>query len=218
MNKIILIILLITTLNLNAQNHFIGIKGGVNWTNVTTQHSYKYRTGISSELTYEYLNTKHYSFIIGINYNQRGYINECYFKTSDNSPIEKTVLHNDYYYLSVPIKATYNIGDNIFGFISIGVSPSFLIEAKNQILSFDYTVHYVKKETINNTDKAQKFDLAGLVEIGGGYKLSDKLILFSSFAYQRSFITFSNSSHFSIKKYKHYGMTLSLGFKYALTK
>ncbi len=222
MNKAILIILLITTLNLNAQTHFIGIKGGVNWTNVTSTNfpsNINYRTGLSSGLTYEYLTMKHFSFSMDFFYNQRGFTNDIIFINNLVNPSgQKVTCKSNYDYFSVPIKAAYNIGGNIYGFINIGVSPSFLINAKYESPIINSNNKFAGKETIDVTDKATRFDLVGLIEIGGAYKLTDKLILFSSFAYQRSFIAFSNSEYLSNSKAKHYGMSLSLGLKYDFMK
>ena len=62
-----------------------------------------------------------------------------------------------------------------------------------------------------------KFDLGGLLEIGGSYKFKERFLLFSSLTYQQSFTSITNDNYFSDWSIKHNGMTLSVGLKYALT-
>ena len=73
-------------------------------------------------------------------------------------------------------------------------------------------------EIIDLTNNVTKFDLAGLLEIGGGYKFKKGYWLYSSIGYQQSFTTFSNSEYFANSKIRHNGINLTVGLKYALTK
>lgn len=76
MKNIFLIILTVTTLKVAGQNHLVGIKGGGNWTNITSSNfvtQLDYRTGLSAGLIYEYLFKKHFSVGADLVYNQRGF-------------------------------------------------------------------------------------------------------------------------------------------------
>ena len=76
----------------------------------------------------------------------------------------------------------------------------------------------VVAETIDVTDQVKRIEIGGLIEIGGSYKIKDELLIFTSFAYQSGFTTITNPDYFSDSKVRHYGMTLSIGLKYALKK
>ena len=89
-----------------------------------------------------------------------------------------------------------------------------LINAETIIPTFEN----IDGETFDVTDKVKKIDFGGLIEIGGSYKFKERFLLFTSFAYQQSFTTITNEDYFSNGKAKHYGMTLSIGLKYALKK
>ena len=221
MKNIILIILTVTTLKSVGQNNFLGIIGGANLTNATSVNflTTTNKTGFCGGLTYEYLLKKHFSFGADIIYNQRGFNNDIVFtdKTGNPTGITSTNQFN-YDYISIPLKVGYNIGNKFYGFANIGVSPSFLIDAKTKFPTIDIDGNVNGSETLNVTNNVTKFDLAGLVEIGGGYKFKDRYWLFTSFAYQQSFTTITNSDYFTNSTIKHYGLTFSVGLKYSVTK
>ncbi|WP_194976014.1 hypothetical protein [Aquiflexum lacus] len=64
---------------------------------------------------------------------------------------------------------------------------------------------------------ARNFDLAGLAEIGGGYRM-EKLWLTASVNYLHSITNTSmtNTAFFGNADFKHKGMIFSLGMKYGL--
>lgn len=72
--------------------------------------------------------------------------------------------------------------------------------------------------TIDVTEKVNKFDFAGLIEIGVNYKTTGKFWLFSSLTYQYSFTTITNSDYFADSTVRHNGLTISFGLKYKLSK
>ncbi len=225
MKNIFLIILTATTLKVAGQNHLFGVKYGINQTNITTSSNFvdqhDFRTGISAGLTYEYLFKKHFSLGADLIYNQRGFTfrNEIVFTDNLGNPAsEKYITKFNYDYISVPIKAMYNIGNKFYGFTNIGVIPSILFDAKTTTSTFGTDGKLTGKRNFDVTSLVSKFDFAGLVEIGGGYKFKNGFWLYTSFAYQHSFTTITNSKYFSYSKIQHNGMTLTLGLKRALTK
>jgi len=222
MRTISLLFLTITTITVSGQNHLLGVKGGVNWANIAADKSsnirsdYSYKAGLAIGLTYDFLFKKHFSTGADINYNQRGgKMDGSYIDNFGRIIRGSTTLKFDY--LTIPLKAGFNYGKTIYGFADIALTPSILFDAK----SVTYTgVNYSGTEqTYDITSMVKKFDIGGLVEIGGGYKFKDRYWLYSSFSYQHSF---TNNSVISINseiiKLKHYGMTLNLGLKCALTK
>jgi hypothetical protein len=222
MKNIFLFILTISTLKVAGQNHLIGVKGGANSTNITSSNFLSQsdsRTGLTAGLTYEFLFKKHFSIGADLIYNQRGFTNDIVFTDNLGNPTgEKYTLKFNYDYISLPIKTGFNIGTKLYGFTNIGVTPSLLVDARTTTPTFDTDGKLTGNETFDVTNRVSKFDFAGLVEIGGGYKFKGRYWLFTSFLYQHSFTTITNSDYFANSKIKHNGMALTIGLKCALTK
>ncbi len=222
MKNIFLFILTISTLKVAGQNHFIGVKGGANSTNITSSNFLSQtdsRTGLAAGLTYEFLINKHFSIGSDLIYNQRGFTNDIVFTDNLGNPTgEKYTTKFNYDYISLPIKTGFNFGTKLYGFTNIGVIPSLLVDAKTTTPTFDTDGKLTGNETFDVTSRVTKFDFAGLAEIGGGYKFKDRYWLFTSFAYQYSFTTITNSNYFANSKIRYNGMALTIGLKCALTK
>ena len=214
MRKIILALMLISTIPTFGQNHFIGLKSGINWTTVKWDHSNdpsNKRTGFNGGLTYQYIINNNFSVGLDMLYDQKGFKNNIIAINPSGEPIgPKAEIDFNYDYLSFPIKMGYSIGNTILGFINLGVVPAFIVNAETIVATFD------QSKTIDHTNLVTSFDLGGLVEVGGSYAVLDRLLITTSIAYQHSFNTLSNSDYFSDSNMKHYGMTLSIGVKYAL--
>lgn len=209
----------ISTIPVFGQNHLIGLKGGINWTNVNSSNfisNNDNRTGFNGGLTYEYRFNNHFNLGIDFLYFQKGFTNDIIFTDENGIPTgEKATSVFNYDYLSFPVKGGFFIGDKISGFVNLGLVPSILINAKT---TEPEIVGFVNEKTTDVTDRVTKFDFGGLIEIGGSYKFGDKFLIFTSFAYQQSFTTITNTDYFSDSKIKHYGMTMSIGLKYILKK
>lgn len=222
MKNIFLFILSISTLKVAGQNHLIGVKGGVNSTNITSSNFLSQnnsRTGLTAGLTLEVIIKKHFSIGADLIYNQRGFTNDIVFTDNlGNLTGEKYTATFNYDYVSLPMKTGFNIGTKLYGFTNIGVIPSLLVNARTTTPTFDTDEKFTGNETIDMTSRVSKFDFAGLVEIGGGYKLNGRYWLFTSFSYQHSFTTITNSDYFANSKMRHNGMNLTIGLKCALTK
>lgn len=215
MKAIILFILSLTTLQVVAQNHLIGIRGGASWTNVTSislRNLQDYRQGVSGGLSYEYFLKNNISIGADAIYNQRGFTDG--FRMDNGNEVNVSYNMD---YLSVPMKAGfYDIRNKLFGFAKAGVIPSLLVNAK---------VSQTGTEPYDVTNSSKKFDLAGLVEVGGGYKIVDRLWLTASFVYQQSLTPTSKREEsrngFIVlygEKTRHSGMTVDFGVKWRLNK
>lgn len=216
MRKIIPVLLILFAIPAFGQNHFIGLKGGVNWTNVISENflnNNDYKNGFVGGLAYEYEFKKKFHIGLDLVYAQKGFKNDVVFTDMYGNPIgEKVTSHFNYDYLSLPLKAGFSLGNSFAGFLNIGVVPSLLINAKTIMSQFNNP----NDNTVDVTDKVTKFDFGGIVEIGGSYKFRERFLLFTSFAYQQSFMTFTNENYFSNGRARHFGMMLSVGFKYVL--
>lgn len=221
MKNKILILLIISTLNVVGQNHFIGVNCGINQTNITSNNFINKsdnRTGLLAGITYEYLFKEHFSIGADLNYNQRGFTNEVVFADNlGNLTGEKFTYIFNYDYFSIPIKIGFNIGNKFYGFTNVGVIPSILVGAKTTSPILDKNGKVSGIEIFDVTSIVSKVDFAGLIEIGGGYKFDNRFCLISTFSYQPSFTTIANEEYFANSNIRFKGMTLSLGLKYQLT-
>ena len=217
MKGIITVLALLLTLSTIGQNHIIGTKSGINSTNVSSSNfitNNDSRTGFSSGLTYEFQFKNKFSFGIDFLYFQKGFTNDLIFTDTIGNPTgEKATIQFNYNYLSFPIKGGFVFGEKTSGFVNVGLVPSFLISG--EIIEPE-TEGLFDKKTTDISELASSFDLGGLIEVGGNYTFGESLILFTSFAYQHSFTSLTNSNHFAESSIRHNALTLSLGLKYRL--
>jgi len=219
--KIFLLLLTFTTITVNGQNHFIGVESGVNRTNVAAKNIFdneNFRTGLNIGITYDYIFKNHFSAGADIVYNQRGFTSDINFTDFLGNPTgQKETLSFYYDYLTVPLKVGYNYGTTFYSFANIGLTPSVLLDAKTIIPVIGLAESVLFRERYNVKNKVNQFDIGGILEIGGGYKFKDRLWGVLSFSYRHSLTTFTNSTYFPDSKARHYGVTVNLGLKYALT-
>jgi len=217
MRNLIAVLTILISTPAFGQNHFMGLKGGISWTNVNSANFHDNNdnwTGFNGGLTYEYHMNKKFNLGMDFLYFQKGFTNDIVFLDEFGNPTGKKVTSEfNYDYLSFPIKGGFVIGDKISGFINLGLVPSVLIDAKTIQPAIE---GIMDKTTYDVTDEVTDYDLGGMIEIGGNYKFKDRVLLFASFAYQHSFASITNENYFSNGKARHYGMTLSIGLKYAL--
>ena len=148
-------------------------------------------------------------------YAQRGFTSTIPFINSNGymTPPNSSSQFN-YDYLSLPVKAGYQLGEKFHGFLNLGVVPSILVDAETIIENMNTG----KSESYSQTDRVNKFDLAALLELGAGFKIKERYNFFASAGYQNSFISSTTDNYFSSTKMYHYGFTFSLGLKYSIGK
>ena len=92
MRKIITVLMIVISIPTFGQDHFIGLRGGINWTNVNSSNfisNNDNRTGFNSGLTYQYYLSERFSLGIDLLYFQRGFTSI----TNDNYLSNATVRH-----------------------------------------------------------------------------------------------------------------------------
>jgi len=220
MKKEIIIALTLIALNVVGQTHFVGIKGSTNWTNITSNDSYNtsYRNGFSGGITYEYLLKTHFSLGADLIYNKQGFIENIDLMDEQGTVLDFDKIYNNYDYLSIPIKAGYNIGNRLYYFANIGLIPSLLVNAKTVYNMDDSDGKVLDSFVRELPENVSKFDLAGLIEIGGGFKFKNRYWLYSSLGYQKSFTTITNSYSYSNRKIRNNGIYFSIGIKYSIAR
>ena len=211
MKKHLFLAFTVISLNVCGQSHFLGARSGVNMTNISSSNSTiitDSRVGFSGGLSYDYLWRDRFSIGVDIIFNQRGFTNDFIVEDGFGNPTGRIITTKfEYDYLSFPVKAGTYFGKKAFGFGQIGVMPSMMIES----------------ETIPGSDAPSmnppvtKFDFAGIIELGAGYKLNRFWLSLSAF-YHRSFTTFTDFDNFGDANFRHKGLTLLIGLKYQLRK
>lgn len=211
--------------SISAQKHLIGVKGGVNASNIKWQYSEPRNANsfhsIHSGITYE--NLINNGFYIGTDllYNQKGFKDKFYI----TGPTDGAVGYLDYTYkidyLSLPLKLGYRTQGNLHAFLNLGIMPSLRV---NTFINIgDY--HALEPIEMIISDQQPRiedkvFDLAVLAEIGLGYKLNHSFRTFISTAYQRSItnLKYRRYEGVSVPLYGiEYGYMFSAGIKYALS-
>lgn len=216
MKRIFLVLLALTAITVNAQNHLIGMKGGVNCSNISNSPrvDFNFKIGFAGGLTYDFLFKKYFSTGIDLIYEQDGAsIHNITMYDTERQPHIVDIQY-DYAYIWLPVKIGFNYGNKLYGFLNIGITPSFLVKSKENIIINEY-----QTSTVNGIESTSKFNISGFAEIGGGYKFNDRYFVFMSLLYHHSI--FSHVRYGMIYDYlemRHYGFTANVGVKYALTK
>lgn len=222
MKKITVIALTFICLNAFAQKHLIGVKSGLNFSNIYNDNSatkYEYQSGLSGGLTYELFFKKNFSLGLDFIYNERGFKRDIYPTLNNGAPTgEKITESYNNNYFSVPIKVGYTFGKKIFGFVNIGICPSFLLNAKASAIYFDKNGNNASSETKDFMERVLKVDLAILSEVGLGYKLKNKYYFYTSVSNQTSFGPIYNTTFSTDEEIKHFGYIFSVGVKVNLGK
>ena len=216
--KYLLISVIITiSFHVRGQNHFIGIKGGVNYTNINSDTFFStssYRTGINGGFLYDFKLNKKIHFGIEALYSQKGFKYDIHFTDQFGDVIEdKLTLDYNYNYLSLPLKAGIEFGDKFSGFTNISFVPSILVRAKTHIPAWR---NVIVSDTFDVTEDVTLIDLSGLIEIGFGYRITDDYIIFTSVSCQVGINSFANSEYFANSRMTHFGLNSAIGLKYKL--
>lgn len=213
MRQIITVFTIMALMPVFGQNHFIGLKSGLNLTNINSPgflFERQNRIGFNGGLTYEYQLNERFNLGIDLLYFQKGFRSDITFTDELGNMLETVTIKYNFDYVSLPIKGGYVFGDKIAGFINLGMIPSILINAKTIMPAAEGITEGI---TSNEIESLRKFELGGLVEVGANYKIKPDLILSTTIAYQNSITSIANGGNT-----RNHGMALSIEIKYALKK
>jgi opacity protein-like surface antigen len=220
MKKLLLLILIALSMSAGAQEHTIGVRGGLNFTNITGADYYRdmeNRKGMNAGITYEWQLPGKIRLGMDVLYSEQGYID--YFVEMDEFGNKGNTyeIKNNYDYLSVPIKIGYAIGEKIKLIPRIGIVTSYLLNAETILPAMTVNGETYESQTYQ-LGNIRKFDLAGLAELGVEFKLSDHLLLEPDLAYKYSFngIHVEKLIGVDIEDMRHIGFAASVGVRYVL--
>lgn len=195
---------------------FIGVKAGLNITDVNANVKMKPAFRTSGGFTFERFLGEKTSLGADFLFFQRGARVDLVFETGPNGPGAVTSdVHYNYDYLSLPIKVSRLFGEKRRIFGSVGLVPSFLLKAEAKLKnnrSGNTTLSDTKEELQN----VKPFDLAGQVEGGLNFPMGDKYSLFGSAAFQYSINRVNEQNFFDGSNVRHYGFIISGGVKMKL--
>jgi hypothetical protein len=218
MKKSFILFLIFFPAILAAQNHYLGVKGGVNFSNVDFSsepviEDWKYRTGMLAGITYDYYFLEFLSCGAEISYIQKGYFLDVLFTNEIGEPIGEGKLHYNYDYVQLPLKFGVSLGNRLSFLANIGLVPSINVISKMKVPT---DIEGQSEKDIK--DKVQSFDFSGLAEIGAALKFAKRFMAFLAVSYQHSLTDFNKDEYFVDMKLKHYCITAAGGIKFALKK
>jgi hypothetical protein len=196
--------------------HLVGVKSGVNLTN-TTGYERSYKLGFAGGFTYEYLFKNKISFGCDVLYAQKGYalipiggdkldpvLGIVTVSPNENSP---TKIYHRYDFISVPIKVSFCYGKKLYGMGSIGFMPSYMIAYKLYFENYP-------AENYLTIERAKRFEISGLLEVGVGYQFKNNWHIVFSNSYFHAFNGINGTNYYYTDAMKNYGFNASLGLKY----
>ncbi len=222
--------MLFLTTFIYTQNQFVGIRSGVNLTDVRVNENltgdYYVKPGLLVGGSYQFVFTNQLNLGVDLLYAQRGFLTDLlatYSVEGDSLPLNviyKRELRHHYNYFNVPLKIGYSMGNKWKGFATIGICPAFLINAKEITPFFEQSsTEPFGAAVIYETKKVKAFDLSAQVELGGSVSLKeDKYRLFTSIGFQTGLLGFSKSGYNVGYDYVHFGYNITAGLNYAIQK
>lgn len=217
MKKLFITLLILFSISSFAQNHFVGVQVGMNLSNVygtDFSKNFEYMPSFSAGFSYDFQMKNNILLGSGLSYERKGFQNEIGFTNDEGILMGIYDSKVRYNYLSLPLKAGYQIGQKWTGYIYLGVVPAYLIDAQITGPDFSNEGVYDEDENYDITDEVNVFELSGLLELGSTYRLNSKWAMFINANYLMGLTPIykeSDSPH-----PKNHRLNISFGVKYAL--
>ncbi len=205
-----------------SQTHWIGLQRGINLTSVDAKENFgdtRQRFSYMDGFSYEYLAPR--NLILGLDflYNPRGFREDILFSNEEGSIVNETIQVNfDYDYISVPLSIGFAMGEKYRLIPKTGIIPSYLLKAEYKRPEIEINGLRIDEEIVNISNEFTKFDLSALVSLEGNYNIQENGKLFLAATYRHSLTNIVKSDYFKTDKMKHFGLSISIGLKYSLTK
>ncbi|MPM96525.1 hypothetical protein SDC9_143689 [bioreactor metagenome] len=202
-----------------GQKHLIGMQGGLNFTNFTSEVVFEnttIRTGFVGGITYDLMLNESYRIGVDVFYSQQGARDIFIVMNEQGEYVRDMDIKMYYDYLSVPVKIGYELGDKIRFIPKLGVVPAFAIKTEITAPAFNENRIVTGEVTLDHINYVSKFDTGGIAEIGMETDVSKNIVFCSNLNYKRSLTTFSNSNYNEGAHMRHYGFSITAGIKYRL--
>ncbi len=129
----------LVALNVYGQNQYAGVTGGILLSNNNIRNSQNLddRSAFAGGLTYTFHFNERLTFGADRLYLQRGFRDDIYFTDQSGYVEEEKLFRFNFDYVAVPLKVGYNFGQQLYGFVNVGVMPSFLDQSVIKSETFD---------------------------------------------------------------------------------
>lgn len=212
--KVVKLIFLLVVLVANTSFcQLIEINGGINRSNTLAigfEGQTTYKTGLLSGLDYFYNLGNNLYLGAGVFYSKMG----TYEEQSGVKPwgdVYKYTVNQNFDYLEMPLKVGKIYGDNITLFPRIGLFGSYLLSTKTTQLSSD-TLYVFK----NDIEDMRSFNIGGIIEVNGGYKLTNYIEIIASVAYKCSINgMFIKDNRYNYNPH-HHGLVITSGLRFKI--
>ncbi len=217
--SVYLLLLICAAMNTAAQDQMIGVRAGPNIFNITDPQfpGSEPRTGFSAGLTYDRPVLGNFLLSMGLVYEQRGFRSPVIFTNELGEPTGRVEFTDfSYDYLTIPFRIGHMISGRFHAFGNVGLVPAILINATTTLPIINVQGDLEGTQTVSVISEASTIDLAGMVEVGGGVRVHERILLSVSGSYQHSFLSVTNVGYFSNSRISPFGITLSGGLRYIL--
>ena len=217
---LLLIILLIFNIRSFSQKHNIKVNLGLLHSNIITFDDFfverKNNQKILYGIGYEYKIKKFLATQISVNYLKLGF-NDYFVYTNENGvEYKRDIMPYNFNYVSFLIGANFAYGKKIEPYLSIGISPSFLISA-----NYYYPDEIAKKigieRKVNLKNKINNLEFGIYSNIGVKYNFS-RLSFFLEALLYRSITTYTNKDYLPKYKFYNYYYAINSGIIYRINK
>jgi len=222
MRKLSILFFVVFALSAFSQNHYLGVKAGFGLTNVSEPNIFaeevKMQAAFMGGLSYEYLIKKHLLLGADLMYRQNGYSYKISITNSEGMVEGTGRLHNHTNYVSLPLKAGYLFGDRFSGFVNVGLVPAIILDAYYKLSDPNHVVNNPEDiRKISYKEYTNNFELSGLLEIGGNYRINNNFLLSTTLITQYGFTEVLKTTTFNVDM-RNDGAYIVFGLKYNLTK
>lgn len=202
------------TIDLQAQVFSFGIKGGLNYTNISGDYSFEneFKTGLNFGAFANFNFTRMMGVVSEINYEQKGFRYKSY-----SNQTEQIIGEKRFDYLTIPILFKYQFGKNTKFFVTIGTYLGILVYAydKGQITDESVLPPLVSSWNHDIYFDTQDVDMGLSFGVGLQIPLNRRFGLVLEGRYQPGLMLVEPDKMF-IEEYRNVSMELNLGIIYHL--
>ena len=216
-----LIAMIIASINLVAisQSHYLGLKGGVNWSNQSGDFFKKTESiqSISFGLDYGFKFKSNLKIGGNILYSPTGFKIPLKFTDEFGNPIDKDPAYSKlhYSYLSIPLKIGYEYGNKGFVYGNIGIATSFLLNAKTSSPAINENFEETGRIEYDVTDNVAPIEFGGIIDIGFGYTFFERLGVYVEGNFHHGFTSISTNEYFAGRTILNYWVSANIGIRYS---
>jgi hypothetical protein len=212
------VLLVFVAHNTWSQKHTLDLKGGLSWCDQTGD--FFNNTGPlvrgTYGLNYHFQFKNRMQIGAGLMQTQTGFNAPIVFVDINGNEIGAASTPTSYAfnYLSVPVRIGFQNGNKFFYYGNIGLSASFLTNAEITSPILNENLEVIGEDKFDLSDKVAPFELAGFLEVGGGYMLNAQLGVFAEGSFCQGFSSLTSTIFFADNTFYAYRTNLLLGLRY----